>query len=433
MDTLYDHCLTKGVKIHNEVFITNLFLSKGRCCGIGGYSISSGDPEIFRGKSVLIATGGCGRIFKTTSMSFAATGDGFQLAIDAGIPLEDMEFIQFHPTGIYGLGILVSEAARAEGGQLLNGLGERFMESYAPTLKDLAPRDIISRAILTEIKNRRGINGKDYVLLDLTKIGKEQLSKKISEVTSFVKTYLGIDASESPIPVAPTCHYIMGGIPTNEHGQVFADGKSEIMPGLFVVGECACVSIHGANRLGTNSLIDLVVFGKRAGRTMKAFIKKNSFSCLPKNAEFIIREKIEKFLSSSGTEQTPIMREEMQNEMMLRCGVYRDRSGLDVALKKISALKERYSGIHLSNKGKRFNYELEEAFELGNMLRIAEIMVYSALLREESRGAHFRSDFQNRNDDAWLKHSLVLKKNKEFQVDYKPVKITRFKPKVRRY
>ncbi len=241
MDTLYDHCMVRGVKIFNEVFVTSLLMSEGRCCGVAGFELATAEPVIFHAKAVLLATGGCGRIFQTTSMSFAATGDGFALAFDAGVPLEDMEFVQFHPTGIHGLGILVSEAARAEGGVLRNGKGERFMERYAPTLKDLAPRDIISRAILTEVAEGRGVEGSDYVYLDLTHLGKEVLQQKLSEVTSFVKTYLGIDASQSPIPVAPTCHYMMGGIPTDAQARVLADNKSTLIPGLYAAGECACV------------------------------------------------------------------------------------------------------------------------------------------------------------------------------------------------
>ena len=265
MDALYDQCLTRGVKFYNEVFIQTLLISEGRCCGVAGYDISSCEPQVFHAKAVVLATGGSGKIYRTTSNGFASTGDGFALALDAGIPLEDMEFVQFHPTGIYGLGILVSEAARAEGGVLRNGAGERFMERYAPTLKDLAPRDIISRAILTEISE--GIGSKDYVHLDLTELGKERLTQKLPEVTSFVKTYLGIDPSETPVPVAPTCHYIMGGIPTDAEGHVLKDETGTAVPGLYAVGECACVSVHGANRLGCNSLIDLVVFGRRAGVT----------------------------------------------------------------------------------------------------------------------------------------------------------------------
>src|SRR5208337_3058272 len=251
MDTLYDHCLVRGVKIFDEVFVTSLLMPYGQCCGVSGFELATGESVVFHAKAVLLATGGCGRIFQTTSMSFAATGDGFALAFEAGVPLEDMEFVQFHPTGIHGLGILVSEAARAEGGVLRNGKGEQFMERYAPSLKDLAPRDIISRAILTEVKEGKGIEGKDFVHLDLRGIGKEQLAQKLPEISSFIKTYLGIDPAEELVPVAPTCHYMMGGIPTDAQGRVLADGKTAVLAGLYAAGECACVSVHGANRLGT--------------------------------------------------------------------------------------------------------------------------------------------------------------------------------------
>jgi succinate dehydrogenase / fumarate reductase flavoprotein subunit len=433
MDTLYDHCLVRGVKMYDELFATQLLFSENRCCGIGGYRLATGETEIFHAKAVLLATGGCGRIFKTTSMGFAATGDGFGLALDAGVPLEDMEFVQFHPTGIYGLGILVSEAARAEGGVLLNGSGERFMERYAPTLKDLAPRDIISRAILTEIQEGRGIDGSDYVHLDLTRIGKEQLQRKISEVMSFVKTYLGIDASQAQIPVAPTCHYMMGGIPTDQQGRVLADGKAVLALGLYAAGECACVSVHGSNRLGTNSLVDLVVFGRRAGIDIAGYVKENPLPRLPENAESAVTTKINMLLQSEGSERVNVIREEMKRVMMDKCSVFRDRAGLQEALDKIRELKNRYKHLGLTFNGRNFNYELEEALELGNMLKTAETIVFSALQREESRGAHFRNDFPERNDEAWLKHTLVFKSAEGLTPQYKPVTITRFEPKERKY
>ncbi len=433
MDTLYDHCLASGVKTHDEFFATSLLFSGNHCCGIAGYKLATGETEIFHAKAVLLATGGCGRIFKTTSMGFAATGDGFGLAFDAGVPLEDMEFVQFHPTGIYGLGILVSEAARAEGGILRNGSGERFMERYAPTLKDLAPRDIISRAILTEIQEGRGIDGSDYVHLDLTGIGKEQLQRKISEVSSFVNTYLGIDASQSPIPVAPTCHYLMGGIPTDQKGRVLADGKAEPTSGLYAAGECACVSVHGSNRLGTNSLVDLVVFGRRAGFDIANYVKDNSLPRLPENAESAVVAEVDTLLQSDGTERVNMIREEMQKVMMDKCSVFRDSAGLHQALDKIRELKNRYSKVGLTHKGGSFNYELEEALELRNMLKTAEAIVFSALQREESRGAHFRNDFPERNDEAWLKHTLVFKSAEGLTAQYKPVTIIRFEPKERKY
>jgi succinate dehydrogenase / fumarate reductase flavoprotein subunit len=433
MDTLYDHCLVGGVKIFNEVFVTSLLKSEGRCCGVSGYELASGEPAVFQAKAVLLATGGCGRIFQTTSMSFAATGDGFALAFDAGVPLEDMEFVQFHPTGIHGLGILVSEAARAEGGVLRNGKGERFMERYAPTLKDLAPRDIISRAILTEIAEGRGIEGSDYVYLDLTHLGKEQLGLKLSEVTSFVNTYLGIDASVSPIPVAPTCHYMMGGVPTDAQARVLADEKSTYVPGLYAAGECACVSVHGANRLGTNSLVDLVVFGKRAGLHIASYVAGNPQIQLEAGVEHLVSSKIDSLLASKGEERVAPIREEMENVMTQLCSVFRDKNGLEQALGKIRGLQGKMAKVGLGYRGKRFNYELEGALELSNMLKLSEIIVYSALQREESRGAHYRNDFPSRNDEAWLKHTMIFHSGNGFEARYKPVVITRFEPKARKY
>jgi len=433
MDTVYDHCLVRGVRIFDEMFIKSLLISDNRVCGAAGYDLTTGETEVFHAKAVMLATGGCGRIFKTTSMSFAATGDGFQLAFDAGVPLEDMEFVQFHPTGIHGMGILISEAARAEGGVLRNSAGECFMERYAPTLKDLAPRDIISRAILTEIQAGRGIEGSDYVHLDLTGVGKERLEQQLSEITSFVKTYVGIDPSEAPIPVAPTCHYMMGGIPTDTEGRVLVDGKSTPLPGLYAAGECACVSVHGANRLGTNSLVDLLVFGRRAGEDIARYVKTNSLPPLPENTESVTSKEIDSLFDSDGKERASIIRDEMRTVMMDKCSVFRDKAGLEEALTKIRELRSRYNGVGLMHKGNNFNYELEETLELGNMLKLAEAIVFSALRREESRGAHYRSDFSERNDGTWLKHTLVFQKPEGLEVGYKPVTVTRFEPKARKY
>ena len=433
MDTLYDHCLVRGVEIFNEVYVRSLLFSADLCCGVIGYDLAGTEVQVFQAKAVLIATGGCGKIFKTTSNGFASTADGFALTFDASIPLEDMEFVQFHPTGIHGLGILVSEAARAEGGVLRNGVGERFMERYAPTLKDLAPRDIISRAILTEIQEGRGVEGSDYVHLDLTGLGKKQLERKLSEITSFIKIYLGIDASVSPVPVAPTCHYMMGGIPTDAEGRVLADGKSVVLDGLYAAGECACVSVHGANRLGTNSLVDLVVFGKRAGANITTFAQESMFPDLPSDAIEAFSAEITCLLNATGTERIATIREEMQKQMTQQCSVFRDSKGLKQALEKIRELKSRYGNIGLINNCRSFNYELEDAFELGNMLKTAEAIVFSALKREESRGAHYRNDFPQRNDAVWLKHTLVFQKPAGLEVDFKNVAVTRFEPKKRTY
>jgi succinate dehydrogenase / fumarate reductase flavoprotein subunit len=432
MDAVYDQSQTHGVTVHNEVFIQKLLFVGNRCCGVAGYNIADSEPLVFHAKAVVLATGGCGKVFKTTSNGFASTGDGFALALDAGVPLEDMEFVQFHPTGIYGLGILVSEAARAEGGVLRNSKGERFMERYAPTLKDLAPRDLISRAILTEIRGGRGINGEDYIHLDLREIGKERLAQKLPEVTSFVQTYLGIHPSESPVPVAPTCHYMMGGIPTDAEGRVLIDDTGTPVQGLFAVGECACVSVHGANRLGCNSLIDLVVFGLRTGKAV-AHVKDTEMPKLPVEAEEAVQKKISSMFKPDGSERVPLIREAMQQVMTEKCSVFRKHESLQEALAEIRQLKERYANASLANEGGRFNYALEEALELGNMLKTAETIVFSALQRKESRGAHYREDFPKRNDSEWLKHTLVYASPKGLKLRYKPVTVTRFPPEERRY
>lgn len=433
MDTLYDQCLEKNVTFHNEVFIINLLFELNICCGASGYDIATTTPHVFHAKAVVLATGGCGRIYRTTSNGFSSTGDGFALALDAMLPLEDMEFIQFHPTGIYSLGILLSEATRAEGATLRNGLGERFMERYAPTLKDLAPRDIVSRAILKEIGEGRGVEGKDYVYLDMREIGKERLDRKLPEITSFIKTYLGIDPAESPVPVAPTCHYTMGGIPTDVKGHVLADTIGTVLPRLYAVGECACVSVHGANRLGCNSLIDLVVFGKRTGESIINDIKGNELQHLPQQAQNVVADKITSALNSKGSERVSELRLALQQLMTQHVSVFRDEQSLKAALTQIGQLKKRSINVGLTNKSSIFNYELQEALELTNMLQVAQCVVFSALARKESRGAHFRSDYPERNDQEWLKHTFVTATADGIGVTYKPVSITRFTPEKRRY
>jgi succinate dehydrogenase / fumarate reductase flavoprotein subunit len=433
MDTLYDRCLQKSVTFHNEIFIQHLLFALNNCCGATGYDIATTAPHVFHAKAVVLATGGCGKIYKTTSNGFASTGDGFVLALDSLLPLEDMEFVQFHPTGIHGFGILISEAARAEGGILRNGLGERFMERYAPTLKDLAPRDIVSRAILKEISEGKGVEGKDYVYLDLRDLGKERLNQKLPEITSFIKTYLGIDPSETQIPVAPTCHYIMGGIPTDVEGHVLADKAGTILPGLYAAGECACVSVHGANRLGCNSLIDLVVFGHRTGLSILKEIKARILEPLPVQAESIGINKINSLLESHGSEHVTILRETMQRLMTEECSVFRNGQTLEHTLVQIRHLKKRLLNVGLTNKSRVFNYELQEALELNNMLRVAEVIVYSALQRSESRGAHFRSEHPERNDEEWLKHTFVNETPTGLKECYKPLAAGRFTPEERRY
>ncbi len=433
MDTVYDQCNRYGVVFHNEIFIQQLLFSSDSCCGAAGYDLKTTTPQVFEAKAVVLATGGCGKIYKTTSNGFASTGDGLALAHDMFMPLEDMEFVQFHPTGIHGLGILISEAARAEGGVLRNSLGERFMERYAPTLKDLAPRDIVSRAILSEIQEGRGIGSKDYVNLDLTKMGKDRLNVKLPEITGFVKTYLGIDPSEAPIPVAPTCHYMMGGIPTDTCGHVLANSAGAVVPGLYAVGECACVSVHGANRLGCNSLIDLVVYGKRTGENVMRDITSKVLPLVPQQAESVVAAKITCLFESQGTECVATLRERMQQLMTEKVSVFRDESSLTEALEELQTLKRRFQNVGLTNTSSVFNMELQEAFELGNMLSLAEVIVTSALARKESRGAHFRSDHPERNDTEWFKHTFAKQTPAGLNLTYKAVSVTRFTPQKRRY
>ena len=280
LDTLYDQCLRQGVRIYGEHYVLSLVFEEGRCKGVVTYELASGGLSFLAAKAVLLATGGCGRVYRTTSNGFATTGEIFNLAYQAGIPLQDMEFIQFHPTGLYPLGILMSEAARGEGGILRNGPGERFMERYAPSIKDLAARDVVSRAILREVREGRGIEGKEYVNLDLTHLGEAKIREKLRDIASFAQTYLGIDPVTQPIPVAPTCHYVMGGIPTDGDGRVLIDESGASVPGLYAAGECACLSVHGANRLGCNSLLDLLVFGRRSGHAMKEEIARGAAGTL---------------------------------------------------------------------------------------------------------------------------------------------------------
>jgi succinate dehydrogenase / fumarate reductase flavoprotein subunit len=433
LDTLFDQCLRHQVKFYSENYGLSLVFDEGRCGGVVIYDHTTGDLQLLQSKAVLLATGGCGKIYKTTSNGSASTGDGLNLAYQSGLPLEDMEFVQFHPTGLYPLGILVSEAARGEGGILRNRLGERFMEKYAPTVKDLAARDVVSRAILTEIREGRGIAGKDYVHLDLTHLGEEKISEKLWEIASFVRIYLGIDPVYEPIPVAPTCHYIMGGIPTDVDGRVLADEKGSVVPGLYAAGECACVSVHGANRLGCNSLLDLLVFGRRSGMGMKETVSQFEPPTLSDEKLNSAKERIRRLLNHQGREKVDPIRKKMQAVMLEYGSVFRNEEGLKKGIDEIRSLRARYQDIEAMNKGKAFNYALMEAIELGHQLDLAEVILFSALQRRESRGAHFREDFPTRADQSYLKHTLVFRTSKGPEVQYRPVKITRFQPEARVY
>lgn len=433
LDTLYDQCLRHQVRFYSECYVLSLIFEKGRCAGLVIYDLATGELHLLQGKAILLATGGCGKVYKTTSNSNATKGEMFDLVYQHGIPLEDMEFVQFHPTGLYPLGILVSEAARGEGGILKNRLGERFMERYAPTVKDLAARDVVSRAVLTEIREGRGIDGKDYVHLDLTHLGKEKILERLWEIASFIRIYLGIDPANDPIPVQPTCHYIMGGIPTDVTGRVLADEKGSIVPGLYAAGECACVSVHGANRLGCNSLLDLLVFGRRSGLTMKEEIAQVEAPPLKRDSLRAVEERLTELLKRRGREKIDPLRKRMQEVMMVYGSVFRNEEGLKKGIDEIRFLRDRYEDIDVETKGKNFNYELMEAIELGHQLFLSEVILVSALHRRESRGAHFREDFPMRADGDYLKHTLIFETLRGPEVRYKPVKITQFQPEARVY
>ncbi|SHF69059.1 succinate dehydrogenase subunit A [Desulfacinum infernum DSM 9756] len=433
LDTLYGQSVQKGIRVYPELSVMDLVVTDGAVRGVVAYEWATGELHLFHAKAVLVATGGFGKVFKTTSNCFANTGDGAHMVFRHGFPLQDMEFIQFHPTGIYGLGVLISEAARGEGGILRNRDGERFMERYAPTIKDLAARDVVSRAIMSEVREGRGIGGRDFVHLDLTHLGKDRLEERLSDISSFVRIYLGIDPATQPIPVQPTCHYMMGGIPTDVDGRVL-DAAGNPVPGLYAAGECACVSVHGANRLGCNSLLDLVVFGRRTGRRILEDVSDLSFTEAGGEALEACRERIGRLKERRSGERAARLRQRMQQEMMEHCGVYRTARGLEKALGLIRGLQEECrTRLVLDYKGDRYNTDLMEALELESLLGLAEVMLLAAQKRTESRGAHYREDFPERDDAAWLCHSLVYRDGDRVRYATRPVSITRFQPKPRVY
>jgi succinate dehydrogenase / fumarate reductase flavoprotein subunit len=440
LQTLYQQCIKHGVRFFDEFQVVDLLFeggepgSGGRAAGVVAHRLADGQLHTFRAKAVLLATGGFGRMFRVTSNAWSLTGDGVALAYRHGVPMEDMEFYQFHPTGIVGIGILLSEAARGEGAYLLDNDGFRFMERYAPKLMELAPRDMVSRAMYQEIRAGRGIGGKDYLYLDVRHLGRKVIEEKLPDITDFARIYQGVEPLKEPVPVQPTAHYAMGGIPTNVHSEVVRDDKGTVVPGLFAAGECACVSVHGANRLGTNSLVDLLVFGRRAGRHMARYAGRVerplpiADACEPVRAELeAIRGR------EAGGESVAIVRKELADVMMDNVGVYRDATLLTAALTKVKELRTRYERISITDCGSVFNTELLEARELGYLLDIAHVTVASALARTESRGAHSREDYPERNDKKWLKHTLAYRGKDGPSLRYKPVSITRFQPKPRTY
>jgi succinate dehydrogenase / fumarate reductase, flavoprotein subunit len=454
LQTLFQNCVKLGIDFYNEFYVLDLLLvddpdatkprgkpKPQRAAGVVAYELATGDIHVFHAKSVIFATGGFGKIYKTTSNAHTLTGDGVGIIWRKGIPLEDMEFFQFHPTGLAGLGILLTEGARGEGAILRNASGERFMERYAPTIKDLAPRDIIARHMVQEVAEGRGAGpNKDYVLLDCTHLGAEVLETKLPDITEFARTYLGVDPVHEPVPVMPTAHYAMGGIPTNIKAEVLSDNDT-VVKGLYAAGECACVSVHGSNRLGTNSLLDINVFGKRAGRYSVEYANSAEFVPLPNDPAKEVREMIERARSADGTERLASLRKELQEEMDRNAQVFRTDESLRSVAKTIHSLRERYKNIGIHDRGKRYNTDLLEAIELGFLLDIAEVVVASALSRHESRGGHMRDDYPDRDDENFMVHTMAYMTGDatsanvkdHISIDWKPVVITNYPPMERKY
>ena len=453
LQTLYQNCVKHNVEFFNEFYVLDLLLveedavredgtayKQKRTAGVVSYELATGEIHVFQAKSVIFATGGAGKVYKTTSNAHTLTGDGMAIAYRAGLPLEDMEFVQFHPTGLAGLGILLSEAARGEGGILRNADGERFMERYAPTIKDLAPRDIVARSMAEEVRQGRGAGpNKDYVLLDLTHLEPSHIDEKLPDITEFARTYLGVEPYTEPVPVFPTCHYFMGGIPTNIQAEVLQDNDT-VVPGLYAAGEVACVSVHGSNRLGTNSLLDINVFGRRAGIYAAEYAAQADWVELPEGGELPTVEHIENLRSATGSERVADIRAELQESMDADMQVFRDEESIRRALAKIEELRRRYENVSVQDKGQRFNLDLLEGMELGYLLDIAEAMTLAALGRKESRGGHYREDYPDRDDENFMAHTMIYRDEtaemegvKGIRFETKPVVVTRYQPMERKY
>jgi succinate dehydrogenase / fumarate reductase flavoprotein subunit len=435
LQTLYQQCVKRDIRFFNEFYCLDLLMTDGACAGVVAYELATGEIHVFRAKAVLFATGGYGRMFRVTSNAHALTGDGPAVVFRRGIPLEDMEMFQFHPTGLYKLGVLLSEAARGEGAIVRNKDGERFMERYAPTIKDLAPRDMVSRAIYQEIQEGRGAGpAGDMVYLDLTHLPPKVIEEKLPDITEFARVYLRVEPTKEPVPIQPTAHYAMGGIPTNVDAQVVVGPEETPVPGLYAAGECACVSVHGANRLGTNSLLDIIVFGRRGGAHMADYA---AGATLPATLEDPARPTIElldRILTREAGNNAADIRAELQDTMFDLAFVVRNEGGLRRMLEILGKLRRRYDEVGVGDRGSVFNTDLMEVVELGFLLDCADALVTAALARDESRGGHFREDHPLRDDANWLKHSLAYRQDDgSIRLDFKPVKMGPYVPMERKY
>ncbi len=438
LQTLYQQCIRAEILFYDEYQVLDLAMPagpEGPVSGVVALQLATGEVHSFRARAVLFATGGFGKIFKVTSNAHTLTGDGVAVTWRRGLPLEDMEFFQFHPTGMYKLGFLLSEAMRGEGGILLNGDGERFMERYAPTMKDLASRDVVSRSIYQEIAAGRGIGGEDYVHLDVRHLGAQVLNEKLPDMSGFIRTYFGIEPLTDLVPIQPTAHYAMGGIPTDLDGRVLADETGRTVAGLYAAGECACVSVHGANRLGTNSLLDILVFGRRAGVAMASELQSAGAPEPDLEAELAVARAVSELRGRQDGERAAPIRAELQEVMFTKCGVYRNGKLLEECRAEVRARRERARRVVIDDRGCRYNTDLVEALELGFLLDCAEATVESAVARLESRGAHAREDYPERDDTDWLKHTFAFRNpdGGDARMAYKPVTVTKFEPKPRVY